>query len=341
MPLHAGNVELGARAAEIAIFALVAGVGLYFWGWRALRRRWMMRGMPTSKARSVAMGLAELKGNARSLAPSPRLSPVRQVPCVWSHVKVVRHVQSGKSSSATVLLDREVREPFVLEDDTGRVMVLPEGADISGVELTNVSLQGGWGKPPEDVAKFCDMNGIGWRINFFKNVRFEIREWALLADAATYVLGEAATLTNVADETHRSIVGKLKALIKDPAKKAEADSNRDGIIQQEEWDAAKEKAGEEAMKEQMAKHENEAPQPQVVMRRPKFHYFIIASGDENTALKAQGNPALLLGGGIAAIVLGIWLMPGGSWASPLAWISGGVVLAGSLAGPLFRALSRR
>jgi len=341
MPAQISNIELGARTAELAVFALVSGLGLYFWSWRAMRRRWAMRGLPTSKARSVAMGLAELKGNARPLAPSPRLSPVRQVPCVWSHVRVVKHVNHGKNSSATTMLDQEVREPFMLEDDTGKVMVLPAGAEISGVELTSVSLRGGMTKPAEDVAKFCDMNGIPWRTGFLGNVHYEIHEWALLANAATYLLGEAATLTNVADETHRSVVDKLKSLLKDPARKAEADLNKDGIIQQEEWDATKGKVEEEAMKEQMAKQAAEPPQSKVVVRRPKFGYFIIASGDENTALQAQGNPALLMVGGIAAIVAGIWLMPKATWASPAAWVSAMVVLAGVLAGPLFRAVFRR
>jgi hypothetical protein len=330
----------GANAAIFSVICLAVGVGLYLWGWRAMRRRWTMQAMPTSKARSVAMGLAELKGLARPLTPPARLSPIKKIPCVWSQVKVVKHVQQGRSSSSYTVLDREVREPFLLEDETGKVMVMPVGADITGVELTNFTLRG-FTKPPDDVMQFLTMNALPTSIGFLSNTYYTIHENAVISDATIYLLGEAATLTNITDETHRDVVTKLKSLLKDPARRAEVDTNHDGIISEDEWEAAKAKAGEEAMSEEIAKEAKEPPVPKVVVRKPKFGYFIIASGDEKAAQRAQGNPVLLIGGGIVAFVLGVCILPGAAWTNPFVWVSGGTITAVSVAVPLFRKLFRR
>jgi len=318
----------------IAGFFLLLGPALYLYGWRALRRRWMINAMPTSKARSVAMGLAELKGKARPLGPQARPSPILGVPSVWTRVVVEEHKKDGKNENTRRLIDREVREPFILEDDTGRVAVLPAGAEIRGVTLTNMTISHGTGLPDE-VQKFCDMEGIPVRtLGMWSGIHYTLKEDAVLADADIYLLGEAAPgRESVADGRRRSVANRLKAWLKDPVKKAGVDTNKDGIIQQDEWDAAQARAQDEVLMEGLDAPEEAAPaMPPVAIRKPGTGFFLISSGTEKEALAAQGSPGVLITLGLCSVALGIYLTPSGSWAGWLYWAAVLAMLFGSFLG---------
>ena len=326
----------------IAGFCLVLGPVLYLWGWRALRRRWMITAMPTSKARSVAMGLAEVKGRAKPLGPSARPSPIRGVPCVWSHVVVTEHKKQGKNEHTKRLVDRELREPFILEDDTGRVSVLPSGAEMHGVVLTNMTITGSTGLP-EDVLKFCDMNWIPVRtMSIWSGVHYTLKEEAIISDAELYVLGEAVPgRDSVADGRRRNVADRLKAWLKDPAKKAMVDTNKDGIIQQDDWDAAQARAQEEILREDLDRKPEAPPvMPATAIRKPAMGFFLISSGTEKEALSAQGSPAALITLGLGSLALGIYLTPPDSWAGGMFWVSVGVMVFGSFLGGIKRMLGR-
>ena len=315
---------------------------LYLWGWRSLRRRWMISGMPTSKARSVAMGLAELKGRAKPMVPPARPSPVRAVPCVWSRVVVKEHKKQGKEERTRTLIDREVREPFILEDDTGRVSVLPAGADIHGVTLTQMTISRLTGIP-DDVLKFCDMNGVPVRaMSIWSGIHYTIKEDALISDAEMYLLGEAAPgRDSVADGRRQDITSRLRAWLKDPKKRAEVDANRDGIIQEEEWNAAQQKAQDEILTEDMAKKQEASPgMPPISIRNPVMGFFLISSGTEKEALQAQGHPGLLIPMGLGFVGFGIYMTPPGSWASWMFLGSILVMIFGSFLGGIRRILGR-
>lgn len=331
------------QLAGMAVFCEILGTVLYLYGWRALRIRWMISAMPTSKARSVAMGLAELKGKAKPLGPEAHPSPVRGVPCVWSHVVAQEHKKEGKNESTRILVDREVREPFILEDNTGRVAVLPAGADIKGVMLTDMRITRGEGLPP-DILQFCDMNGIPVRtLNMWSGIHYTLKEDAVLADADIYVLGQATpSRESQADRRRRNIADRLKAWLKDPAKKGELDANKDGIIQQEEWEAAQVRAQDEVLKEDLGQVEEAAsPLPPVAIRRPDMGFFLISSGTEKEALDAQGNPAIMIPLGLGFTALGVYITPPDSWASWSYWVAVVVMVFGSFYGGIRNILGKR
>lgn len=327
----------------LAGFFLVLGPVLYLWGWRALRRRWMITGMPTSKARSVAMGLAEIKGKARPLGPESRLSPVMNIPCVWSRVVVSEHKnEGGKNARTRILINREIREPFIVEDDTGRVAVLPAGAEIRGVTLTDMRIYR-WENLPPEVLKFFDMNVIPLRMaSVWARAHYYLKEEAIITGSDMYVLGEAVPgRDSVADGRRRDIAGRLKAWLKDPAKKAEVDANKDGIIQQEEWDAAQHRAQDEVLREDMGKTaEAQSPMPPVAIRRPVMGFFLVSSGTEKEALQAEGNPVALISLGLVSVGAGVCLAPPGSWAVSMFWGSMVIMVFGSFLGGIRRVLGR-
>jgi hypothetical protein len=306
-----------------AVFA--GAVGLYAWGWRSLRRRWTILNVPTSKARSVAMGLVELKGKARRAGEEPFLSPVRNLSCVWYRTLVERHSAEGRRTYR-LLHQQEAGTPFYLEDDTGRVMVKPDGAEIAGILVCDIIIGEGMDLP-DDIKHFCDMNAIPWRFLAMGN-NITIKEWVVLTDVETYVLGEAVNLSDEAEGRRRRISALLRSWLKDPARKADIDKNRDGIIQPEEWDAAREEAGTQVL---MEASQSAPEETRVVIRKPRYQYFLIASGGEEEALRTQGHPALHMIAGMILLGLGVWLLPTANITSLAVWVGalmGGITVVG-------------
>jgi len=106
---------------EVALpigLAIASAVGLFV-AIRSLRRRRLHVNVPTSKTKGVFVGLNEVKGVVRCADPlRSRLAGLR---CVWYSWAWNTVAHGGDSI------------PFQLEDDTGRVRVIPRGAEIEGV----------------------------------------------------------------------------------------------------------------------------------------------------------------------------------------------------------------
>ena len=132
---------------------LIGGViacGLCLWGnLRELRRRRLLTDTPTSKALGVFIGMTELKGTAE--AGEPLTSFLAELPNViynwrveesWSRMVTETYTdKDGKSrtrtrreSGWTTVADGGESIPFYLKDDTGAVLIRPEGAKL---ETTN------------------------------------------------------------------------------------------------------------------------------------------------------------------------------------------------------------
>ena len=131
----------------IAVIALVASL-------RACRRRRLIDNLPTSKTQGVFIGLVELKGTVE--CEQPLESYLAQIPCVyysfdieesWSRL-VTETEDDGKGGTRTVTRresgwttvdSRTESIPFYLKDDTGHLLVQPEGARIEAVGVFSES----------------------------------------------------------------------------------------------------------------------------------------------------------------------------------------------------------
>lgn len=94
----------------------------------------MQANLPTSKARSVAMGLAELQGKAvvqQLLSP-----PIGKKNCIGFHYTVenVSTDKDGKDSYTTVL-SQTLCNDFLLKDDTGTIQVKGENIELVWLEI--------------------------------------------------------------------------------------------------------------------------------------------------------------------------------------------------------------
>lgn len=154
----------------LAICGLVA-LGLLLWGLRSLRRKRLLENVPTSKAKGVFLGLNEVKGRAR--ADAPLTSCLAGERCVYYAYKVEeswsRTVTRTNSKGETETEEESGWEtvasggeepPFEVEDDTGRLRIVPEGAEITATSVFDVTCDRSdplyYAKGPEGAVSHSD-----------------------------------------------------------------------------------------------------------------------------------------------------------------------------------------
>ncbi|HUG09467.1 MAG TPA: LemA family protein [Opitutaceae bacterium] len=132
---------------------------LLLWGSLMLRRKQrLLADMPTSKAAGVFIGMSELKGTAESEAHCT--SHLAELPCVhysytieerWSRLATETYTDTtGRPQTRTRretgwdIVDARGESPdFYVKDDTGAVLVKPEGAKIEPLELFSQTVSRG------------------------------------------------------------------------------------------------------------------------------------------------------------------------------------------------------
>jgi hypothetical protein len=110
------------------VIGFCAGIYLFFRGFRLLQRRRLILDTPFSKIRSASMGMVEISGLA--VGPYTLLAPITARPCFYYRTLVWEWKQSGKSKQWVKVAGECVHVPFFLDDNSGRVLVDPRGADL-------------------------------------------------------------------------------------------------------------------------------------------------------------------------------------------------------------------
>lgn len=138
--LDALNLVVGASdASDIAIFIGVLAVGAAVSGWRAhryLNHYRTVEDIPTSRARSAHQGYVELEGVGRDLINPPLNAPLSGLPCLWYRYKIEEEITTtdggGGAKKRWKTIDKgESQVNFWLEDNTGRIQIDPDGAEIT------------------------------------------------------------------------------------------------------------------------------------------------------------------------------------------------------------------
>lgn len=135
-----------------AIFGLTGNVGLFFFlvlvGVIVNAFLWkgnlfsLQRHLPTSKIRSVAMGLAEIEGKIKiDQAIESRINK-RRCAGYYYEIQKISSDEDGKKSYTTISVDY-VFNPFYLQDETGRIKIIPEKLLLLHFEETTQYLGGG------------------------------------------------------------------------------------------------------------------------------------------------------------------------------------------------------
>jgi hypothetical protein len=107
---------------------ICAGIYLFVQGFRLLQRRQLILNTPASKIRSASMGMVELSGLA--VGPYTVVAPITARPCYCYRTFVWEWRRSGKSKQWVKVAAECMHVPFFLDDNTGKVLVDPLGADL-------------------------------------------------------------------------------------------------------------------------------------------------------------------------------------------------------------------
>jgi len=172
----------------IAVIGVFVGAYLFYRGFRLLQRKRLILDTPASKIRSAAMGLVEINGLAAG--PYTMLAPITGVPCYYFHTTAWEWQKRGKNSEWVKVADESLHVPFFLDDNTGRVLVDPQGAEMDihrdfhdefGTALFSSSLG-----VPSTVASFLARHGIS------TDKKIKIDEYCIKPKNALFILGTLA-----------------------------------------------------------------------------------------------------------------------------------------------------
>ncbi|PLX92090.1 MAG: hypothetical protein C0621_10080 [Desulfuromonas sp.] len=270
----AGSKFIGSRHLEHDIVAngllpALAIIPLIAYAVTLLQIKTRVENTPTSRIRSLAMGMVEIKGKAlRSYA---LVSPKSQSPCVWYRVRYYRRDQRG--NWRITHRDESGPVPFLLRDATGTVSVNPEGAQIrvetrrSGKhEMLSILFS----------SALADDGQSKWEEDVFPE------------GSDLYVFGFADSRQQAGPSLRERTIAKLKALKEDRRELHKRfDRDGDGQIDDEEWQEARRTMEEEAAQDHLGERDPSLAQARrMVIRRPdrRSHPFVIAQTQSETHL---------------------------------------------------------
>jgi len=174
-------------------------LGLLFFsvGLLSFKRKRLMENIPTSKIRSLAMGLAEVYGEAVPAKGKLLRSPFSNSSCVYYSYKVQERRNSGKHSYWANVRSGSDGEYFFLKDDTGMVLVSTKGARFEitkDFEFDTHTKK----KPSEHAMRFLEKHDIRHKGFLFKK-RMRFTERFISPGDKVYAMGTAGDNPYVED----------------------------------------------------------------------------------------------------------------------------------------------
>src|SRR5579863_8389927 len=171
------------------LLGVVAGVYLFYHGFRLLQRKRLIMDTPSSKIRSAAVGLVEVSGLATG--PYTLKAPVTGVPCYYYRTMVWEWKQRDKGSSWVNQADEGLHVPFYLDDGSARVLVDPQGAEMDihcdFKEEFSHSLFSSSLEIPGSVAGFLMSHGVETM------AKVKIEEYCIKPKNALFIMGTLAS----------------------------------------------------------------------------------------------------------------------------------------------------
>jgi len=111
----------------------IAGIFALVQGYRAYKEYRLIKDVPRSAVRSLAMGIVEIHGKVKS-SGKMLVSPFTKAECVYFKYKVEERRRSGGKQPRTywaTIASGSKFVPFLAQDETGTVLVDPSGAEFN------------------------------------------------------------------------------------------------------------------------------------------------------------------------------------------------------------------
>lgn len=273
----------------------VAAVVLLWSGGYCLHLKRRIEDTPTSRVRSIAMGLVEVHGRVQR--QYALVAPMTQVACAWYRLRKYR--KDSRDKWKLVKDQDSSHVPFLVDDGSGQVLVDPRGASIkASVRQT--------GYPGQ--ASPLTFTTVG--SDFGKDEKWV--EDLIYEGSSLYVLGFAQPRReggglSLAERT----LARLRQLKLDPQAMRRYDTDGDGRLDEGEWAAARADVEQATLGEHLAeRRERKRQEEHVVIARPPQPSlpFIIADvvSEVQLAEKYGWLSVPLLLTGIAASVLALY-----------------------------------
>lgn len=180
---------IGGNIIIILIIGFGFGIFLFIAGFSKLKQKRLIENIPTSKIRSLAMGLVEVYGEAIS-KKEPLISPLSNSKCVYYRLTVEEYRSSGKSSRWVTIDREEKREQFYVKDETGKVLIDPKKAEID-IPIHYKCESGFRNDPSKAVQTYLKSKNISFESFFGMNKKMRYTEYYIDEKEKIYVMGTA------------------------------------------------------------------------------------------------------------------------------------------------------
>jgi len=167
-----------------ATAALCAGPIMFFRGFRDFRIQRLIQNTPTSRIRSMAMGLVEINGTV--LQRSSVRAPFSNQPCAYWEVNIA--VRMSEKHAWTNVYRETSGQPFYVDDGTGIAMVYPKGSMCRVPTSAEEACVGAM--LPDIYSEFISERRI-WQAFFWRASQMRFREHRVEEGEKVYVLGSA------------------------------------------------------------------------------------------------------------------------------------------------------
>jgi hypothetical protein len=165
-----------------------AGIYLFFHGFQLLGRRRLILDTPVSKIRSASMGMVEISGLA--VGPYTMIAPITARPCYYFRTIVWEWKQRGRSKEWVKVAAECMHVPFFVDDNTGRMMVDPRGAELELHRDFQKEFCDSFfttkDPAPDNVRTFLARHGIA------TNNKIKVEEFCIKPKNSLFILGTLA-----------------------------------------------------------------------------------------------------------------------------------------------------
>ena len=174
-------------------FLTLAGAYFMYLGYRAWRQVRLMQDTPTSTARAVAIGPVELSGRVCAADGKLLKTPYSGIECVYYRCRV-KNRKAGNPLKALRDLEKNYETngvPFLLEDDTGKILVDPACSMPVLRRRFYYSLIGSK-YLPERCKELIKANRLEEKVKEWAKERLEFEEYWIAPGDEIYVMGTAS-----------------------------------------------------------------------------------------------------------------------------------------------------
>lgn len=228
----------------ILIVSILSALAGFYYFMREWKRWHLIKDTPTARLRSAHQGYVELKGRGKSSSPEPCFAPLSNHECLWHDSQIERketilHQQRTRTEWKTLYQNTSDRS-FLFDDGTGTCLIHPEGAEI----ISNEKLIWHGNTEWPGRTRILDNGSAAVALTS----RYRYTERLILPGQPLYILGQLQTQSPA---TERSVQDIMRDLVSDWKRDTQQllerfDSDRNGEIDQIEWEAARQAAQSQA-----------------------------------------------------------------------------------------------